>query len=557
MSFLIPSDEPDLGRQHGRTKKIILLSGPVSSGKSKLAKALEEEFGLQILRTRDVLIRSITSQNPSALTDRLSLQVEGDRLDEETQGKWVLSELLELLKPPSDRTTVIDSVRINNQIDHIRNAFPLAVAHVHLTAPLEERRKRYERKYRGVDDPSYDKVRENKTEASIEDLAKVADVAINTNQCSEGDVTVRAASYMSLYGDRDSGYVDVVIGAQYGSEGKGQIAAYISREYDLLVRVGGPNAGHTVYEDPDPYTHHHLPSGTRRSSAKLLLGPGMTIRVDKLLEEIRDCDVDVDRLKIDPNAIIITDEDVEQEKEVEKMIGSTRRGVGEATARKIRDRGKKASSNDKLLLAGDIPDLKPWIRSAERVLSEAFAKNQRVLLEGTQGTGLSLHHGYYPHVTSRDTTVAGCLAEAGIAPSRVRRVLMVCRSYPIRVENPPGASSGPMSAEITWKDISQRSGIELKDLEKTEKTSTTHRRRRVGEFDWVLLRKAALLNGPTDIALTFVDYLTIDNRKARRFEQLSKETIDLIEEIERVTHARVSLVSTGFNWRSTIDRRSW
>ena len=351
--------------------------------------------------------------------------------------------------------------------------------------------------------------------------------------------------------------MDVIIGAQYGSEGKGQIAAYISREYDLLVRVGGPNAGHTVYEDPEPYTHHQLPSGTRRSSAKLLLGPGMTIKVDKLLEEIRDCDVDVDRLKIDHNAIVITDEDIEQEREVEKMIGSTRSGVGEATARKIRDRGKRASSKDTVLLAGDIPTLKPWIGSAEKVLTEAFANNQRVLLEGTQGTGLSLHHGYYPHVTSRDTTVAGCLAEAGIAPSKVRRVLMVCRSYPIRVENPPGASSGPMTTEITWKDVSERSGIEVKELEKTEKTSTTHRRRRVGEFDWVLLRKAALLNGPTDIALTFADYLTIENRKAQRFEQLSKETIDLIEEIERVTHARVSLISTGFNWRSTIDRRAW
>jgi adenylosuccinate synthase len=556
MSFLIPSDDTG-SDQHGRTKKIILLSGPVSSGKSTLSKDLEGQFGLQILRTRDVLIESVTSANTSALTDRLSLQTYGDRLDEETQGKWVLSDLIELLKSHRDRTTVIDSVRINHQIDHIRNAFPLAVAHVHLTAPLEELRKRYERRYHGGNAPSYDKIRENKTEANIEDLAKVADLVIDTNRCSAEDVTVRAASYMSLYGDTDSGYVDVVIGAQYGSEGKGQIAAYISREYDLLVRVGGPNAGHTVYEDPEPYTHHHLPSGTRRSSAKLLLGPGMTIRVDKLLEEITDCNVDVDRLKIDPNAIIITDEDIEEEKEVEKMIGSTRRGVGEATARKIRDRGKRASSTDKVLLAGDVPDLKPYIRSAENVLSEAFARNQRVLLEGTQGTGLSLHHGYYPHVTSRDTTVAGCLAEAGVSPSRVRRVLMVCRSYPIRVENPPGASSGPMSTEITWKEVSERSGIELKELEQTEKTSTTHRKRRVGEFDWVLLRKAALLNGPTDIALTFADYLTIENRKARRFEQLSKETIDLIEEIERVTHARVSLVSTGFNWRSTIDRRSW
>jgi len=114
-----------------------------------------------------------------------------------------------------------------------------------------------------------------------------------------------------------------------------------------------------------------------------------------------------------------------------------------------------------------------------------------------------------------------------------------------------------MSNEIDLKEISKRSGIELKELEKIEITSTTHRKRRIAEFDWVLLRKSALLNGPTDIALTFTDYIDKKNREAKRFEQLTRETIDAIEEIERVTHARVSLIATGFNDRSVIDRRSW
>ena len=169
----------------------------------------------------------------------------------------------------------------------------------------------------------------------------------------------------------------------------------------------------------------------------------------------------------------------------------------------------------------------------------------------------SLYHGHYPFVTSRDTTVSGCLSEAGIPPRRVRRVVMVCRAYPIRVQSPAGGTSGPMSQEISLKIISERSGIDLVELERTERTSTTDRERRIGEFDWDLLRTAALLNRPTDIALTFTDYLTIKNRSAHRFEQLDPDTINFIEEIEQVSDAKVSLIGTGFSHRSIIDRRLW
>ena len=95
------------------------------------------------------------------------------------------------------------------------------------------------------------------------------------------------------------------------------------------------------------------------------------------------------------------------------------------------------------------------------------------------------------------------------------------------------------------------------ELERTERTSTTDRERRIGEFDWDLLRTAALLNRPTDIALTFTDYLTIKNRSAHRFEQLDPDTINFIEEIEQVSDAKVSLIGTGFSHRSIIDRRLW
>ena len=420
---------------------------------------------------------------------------------------------------------------------------------MHLTAPPDVLKQRYDARYHeksGI--PSYEKAKENLTERKIESLAATADVVIDTNRSVENDVLVRAASQLSLYGRNKTGYVDVIVGGQYGSEGKGQIADFLAKEYDLLIRVGGPNAGHTVFVYPESYTHHHLPSGTIRSEANLLLGPGMVINVENLLREISECNVEYSRLSIDPQAMTIDDKDIKDEEKLRKLISSTAQGVGNATARKIMGRGDRG-----VKLAGKVPELKPYIRSAQDVITETLVKNGRILLEGTQGTGLSLHHGIYPYVTSRDTTASGCLSDAGIPPSLVRRVIMVCRTYPIRVEG----KSGPMSQEISWDIVSERSGIPVDELIEREKTSTTKRRRRVGEFDWELLRKSAFLNGPTDIALTFTDYLSIENRKARRFEQLTKPTIDLIEEIEHVAGARVSLVATCFGARSIIDRREW
>jgi adenylosuccinate synthase len=114
-----------------------------------------------------------------------------------------------------------------------------------------------------------------------------------------------------------------------------------------------------------------------------------------------------------------------------------------------------------------------------------------------------------------------------------------------------------MSQNLTWREISQRSGIQESELRRVERTSTTDRKRRVAEFDWSLLRRAVSLNAPTDIALTFADYIRVENRSARRFEQLTADTIRFIEEIERVASAPVSLISTRFDSRSIIDRRMW
>ncbi len=364
---------------------------------------------------------------------------------------------------------------------------------------------------------------------------------------------VRAAARLGLYGKSIDRLVDVLIGGEYGSEGKGHVASYLSPEYGYLVRVGGPNAGHKVFEVPEPYTFHQLPSGTRCSEAKLILGPGAVLSVKQVMQEIADCEIGTDRLFIDPQALVIDDADVATETALVAQIGSTGQGVGAATARKV----LRTLAEPPVKLAAQAAEFAPFIRPTLDVLEDAFSRGERILLEGTQGTGLSLHHGTYPHVTSRETSGSGCLAEAGIAPTRVRRTIMVMRTYPIRVQSPAGSTSGHMETELDWETISQRSGVPIEELTVTELTSTTKKKRRVAEFDWTLLRKAASLNGPTDIAITFADYITIKNRDARRFEQLSPETLRFIEEVERVAGAPVSLITTKFDFRSIIDRRAW
>ena len=533
---------------------IVLLSGRIAVGKTTLCNKLARRFGTHSVKTNELIKKRSTNLEP----ERGAMQRYGEKLDRTTGGLWVaedLAPIVENLDP--EAVIVVDAVRILRQIDAIRTAYGSRVVHIHLEADVQELSRRYEErktqspKYREF--KSYKDLSTSKTEARVKSLAETADVVIDTGLCTEDDVVVRAAAHLGLYGRESSRLVDVLVGGEYGSEGKGHICSHLAGEYDLLIRVGGPNAGHTVFEDPKPFKHYQLPCGTRSSDADLMIGPGAVLDVQKLLKEISDCEVSVDRLSIDPQAMIIEERDRRREQStIVQSIGSTGQGVGAATARKV-----MRGADGKVRLARDSPELQPYIRESRQVLEQAFRNGRRIFLEGTQGTGLSLHHGHYPHVTSRETSVAGCLADAGISPSRVRKVIMVCRTYPIRVEDPRNSTSGPMSREISWEVISTRSGIPLEELLEKERTTTTDRKRRVSEFDWDLFRRGVSLNAPTDIALTFVDYLTIHNRKARRFEQLSEETILFVEELQKVASAPVSLISTRFAARSIIDRRAW
>lgn len=531
--------------------KIVLLSGPICSGKSTLAERLVDRYEATLCKTHEL----IHILKPKVPNERVALQRAGDALDRSTNGRWIQEALARRMDDlPSESIVLVDAVRITSQVDGVREAFPTRVFHIHLTASNEQLTARYaSRKSKLTEVKSYEGVRINRTERNVEQLADIADVVVETDQCTAEDVLIRAVAQLGLYPRTITRIVDVLVGGQYGSEGKGNIVAHIAPEYQYLMRVGGPNAGHKVFGDPIQ-TFHHLPSGTTRSDAKLLIRPGAVLSVPRILDEIAAFKVPHDRLSIDPSAMIIKQGDVRREQNRLGSIGSTAQGVGEATARRINDRGQLDKKGRPLVvLAKDIRELRPFVRETAPILELAYLRDEKVLLEGTQGTSLSLYHGSYPHVTSRDTTVSGCLAEAGISPTRVRRVVMVCRTYPIRV----GGTSGPMSQEISMKEISRRSGLPIEEVTNTEITSTTHRPRRIAEFDWKQLRRSAVLNGPTDIALTFVDYLDARNQKALRFEQLTSDTVRFIEEVERVSGVPVTLISTRFHWRNIIDRRSW
>lgn len=534
--------------------RIVVLSGPIGAGKTQLAENLCQQHGATIIKTRDLIRKHL----PHVKEERGALQKAGEKLDKEDGGAWVKNALGRFVEatigvPDAGGFFVIDSARIVGQVSAIRKGFGTSVHHIHLDAPDEVLAARYASRHGATTEfEDYRSVRQSKTEREVRKLAHVADTVVATDRCTPEAVLVRSIALLGLYPRITTPLVDVIVGGQYGSEGKGNIVGHIAPEYSLLVRVGGPNAGHKVYAEPQPEAYFHLPSGTERASkAHLLLGAGAVIFPQKLLQEIALHRVDTERLSIDPQAMIIEPDDIELEKLQLDTISSTMQGVGAASARKIMGRGGK--STPPVRLAKDVAELHPFIRESQVILERAFVRGEHILLEGTQGTSLSLHHGNYPSVTSRETSVAGCLADAGIASTRVRRVIMVCRTYPIRV----GGPSGHMAITLEYEELARRSGIDINELKRTETTTTTKKQRRLAEFDWEQLRRSTVLNGPTDIALTFADYLDKSNREAFRFDQLTIDTVRFVEEVERVSGVPVSLISTNFGWRNVIDRRSW
>ena len=331
----------------------------------------------------------------------------------------------------------------------------------------------------------------------------------------------------------------IVIGTQWGDEGKGKIVDLLSSEADTIVRFqGGHNAGHTLVIDDQVFKLSLLPSGIIRNNKIVVIGNGVVLDPWKLLEEIdqlntRGIKVGSDRLIISENTPLILplhkDLDLLREQKAGKeKIGTTGRGIGPAYEDKVGRRALRAGDLkdisevkrklnfikahhdilrvglgahaideeelfDELMIVGK--KIRDFIKPAWKLLNEQIAENKNILFEGAQGSMLDVDFGTYPFVTSSSTNAASAALGSGIAHNKINSVLGITKAYTTRV------GEGPMPTEL-FDDIGQYLAEEG-----NEKGTVTGRDRRCGWFDAPLVRRSCLLNGITSLALTKIDVL--------------------------------------------------
>jgi adenylosuccinate synthase len=293
--------------------------------------------------------------------------------------------------------------------------------------------------------------------------------------------------------------VTVVVGGQFGGEGKGKVAHFLAQEMGAkaAVRVGGSNSGHTVINPSgNALILRQLPTPSILPDVMCILGAGSYIDIDILFAEIALTGLPANSLLIDPNAVVVTEDEINVEKNspLRNLIGSTQSGTGAAVVRRIsRDGTARLAKND--------DRLKQFVQPVVPYMRDILSKGERIVIEGTQGFGLSLLHSpYYPYATSRDTSAAAFVSEAGLSPLDVDDIILVIRTHPIRV----GGNSGPLLNEIDWETVSQESNGEKNLLELTSVTKTM---RRVARFDADIVIKAIEVNNPSRIVLNHLDYI--------------------------------------------------
>jgi len=337
----------------------------------------------------------------------------------------------------------------------------------------------------------------------------------------------------------------IVVGAQWGDEGKGRVVDLLAADADIVARYcGGDNAGHTVTVGQKTFKLHLLPSGLVHEHPVGLLGNGMVINPKTLLremEEVRQAGlvINPERLKISHAAHLITPghialDNAREKARGSKMIGTTKRGIGPAYTTKVARSGLRfemlndpdifeSALNDHLedvnlqlmnlyqeeqLDKGQIiqdyldfaGQLRPYITETGDYAHRALASGKSILAEGAQGTLLDLDHGTYPYVTSSTPTAPGVLVGLGLGVGSVTRVVGVAKAFQTRV------GEGPFPTELTGDLALRLRGTGENDWD--EFGTTTGRPRRVGWLDIVLLRYAVRVNGITDLALTKLDILS-------------------------------------------------
>ncbi len=330
----------------------------------------------------------------------------------------------------------------------------------------------------------------------------------------------------------------IIVGGFFGDEGKGKIVAHIAhQDHPSIISRGGvgPNAGHTVKMGEKEYGVRMIPSGFVYPPAKLFIGTGVLVDPRVLFQEMELLDVR-DRLFVDRRCSIIEEAHIQKDRSSEhlsKTIGSTGTGCGPANVDRVNRVARQAK---------DVPELAEYLTDVPLELNTALDNGETILLEGTQGFGISLYFGTYPFVTSKDTSASQIAADNGVGPTKIDDVIVVFKAYPTRV------GEGPFGTEMS-RDDSHRLGIQ-------EFGTVTHRERRIGGWDGEMARYSAMINGCTQAAITGIDHIDEACYGATSFEGLTKKAKDFIRQAEDDIGVPVTLISTGPETSQIIDLRN-
>ncbi|MBI4365100.1 MAG: adenylosuccinate synthase [Candidatus Latescibacteria bacterium] len=381
----------------------------------------------------------------------------------------------------------------------------------------------------------------------------------------------------------------VVVGAQWGDEGKGKIVDLLSEEADVVARYqGGPNAGHTVVVGGQIFVLHLIPSGILRPNTVCYIGNGVVVDCDALRNEreaLLKQRIQVDgRLFVSASAHVILPDHRALERLTEAgpehaRIGTTGRGIGPAYTDKAGRVGLRVADlldpeirtervmrlrerTLKLLSPGapleplesvlarcerDAELLRPMSVNVSHAVDSALRAGKRVLLEGAQGTHLDLDHGTYPYVTSSSATAGGACTGVGIGPTRITEVIGVAKAYATRVGN------GPFPSELKG-ELAER----IRE-EGNEYGATTGRPRRCGWFDVVAIRHAARVNGLTQLVITKLDVLDAlpEIQVVMEYEIGGRRVTEMPESLAELQAAR-PVAETFPGWRApTTEARQW
>jgi adenylosuccinate synthase len=328
----------------------------------------------------------------------------------------------------------------------------------------------------------------------------------------------------------------VVVCGFFGDTGKGKVISYLALKdkIDITVRAGvGPNAGHTVVYQGRKYGLRMLPSAFVYEKCRLLIGPGVLVNPDILLKEI-ELTNSASRVGVDPQCAIIEQKHVNADRKghLAQKIRTTGTGTGPCNAERALRMVK---------IAKDISSLQQFLTDVPFEVNTAIDEGKNVIIEGTQGTFLSLFHGTYPYCTSKDVTASAACSDVGVGPTKVDDVILVLKAFTTRV------GSGPLPNEISEEEAAKRGWLEI--------ATVTGRKRRAAPFSFELAKRAVMLNGATQAAVTKIDVLFPECKGVRSYDELSSEAKRFIKKVENEIGVPVILIGTGPDAWDIVDRR--